>query len=138
MVQRRIDVARFECPTCGHWSTPPEAINAFPEQMENYEAIEAVIIPDPQTTEIFKETLEEQHEGNTFEITPIRKESAPVDDGFVLSPEVEPEAYVKVITVSRSYCKVGFQSHTDLAESDHIVLTCPNCDSQLYEVRWGR
>ena len=135
MVQRRIDIARFECPKCGHWSTPPEAVNAFPHQMETYEAIEATVIPDPQTTEIFKETLEEQHKGNEFEITAARKETAGKNE-LGLSVEVEPEAYVKVIKVARSYCHVGFQSHTNLEESNHIVLNCPNCETKLYEVRW--
>jgi hypothetical protein len=138
LVQRRIDIARFECGTCGHWSTPPEAINAFPEQMEDYSAIEATILPDPETTEIFKETLEEQHKGNAFAIHQKRKEGIPSEGELDLAPELEPESYIKVIKVNRSYCKVAVQSHTNLEESNHIVLACPNCDTTLYEVRWGK
>lgn len=131
---RRIDIASFECPDCGHCSTPPESINSIPDQMETYNTIDATHIPDKDTEDIFIQTLEQYHYGNDFIIHAQRKPTPELPP--LLVSEVEPSAYEKVIKVQRSYCNVKEQSSTILSESNHIVLSCPQCGAQLYEVSW--
>lgn len=130
----RIDIARFECPTCGHWSTPPEAINVIPHEMELYNIIDGSDVPDKDTENILVQTLNQYHYGNDFTINPILKTGAETPP--LLNPDVDPSAYEKVISVNRSYCEVQYQSSTILDESDHITLGCPQCHALLYEVRW--
>lgn len=137
MVKRRIDIARFECPTCGHWSTPPEAINAFPQQMEKYTELEAVQLPDSDADSALMNELNLNHYGNDFQIEAVRKADVAEQD-LILNPELAPESYTKVVKVERSYCEVAYQSDTFLDESNHIVLSCPQCHAQLYEVKWGK
>ena len=38
------------------------------------------------------------------------------------------------VVLERSYAKVTQQDATELSESKHIVLACPECDTLLYEV----
>lgn len=132
----RIDVASFECPTCGHKSTPPEEVNAFAHQMENYGAFDGVDVPDKTTENILLQTLNMEHYGNYFTIETVRK---PETIGELdLNPELAPDMYTKVITVERSYAEVTVQSDTMLEDSKHIVLSCPQCHAFLYEVRFSK
>ena len=132
----RIDVASFTCPTCGHVCTPPEEVNAFPHQMERYGEFDAVVIPDKTTENILLQTLDMEHYGNNFSITPVRK---PDTEGELnLNPELAPELYTKEITIERSYAEVTVQSDTYLEDSKHIVLSCPQCHAFLYEVRFSQ
>ena len=135
---RRIDVSHFECPGCGHLSTPPEEINTIPHQMETYEEIEAIHVPKPEDEQIFKQTLEQYHYGNDFDIQPIQKPDADkiIPEPLKLKPELAPKLFTKRIQVQRSYAEVKEQSSTLLEESDHIVLSCPQCHQTLYEVNW--
>jgi hypothetical protein len=51
---------------------------------------------------------------------------------------IRNEGGARVVRLSRSYANVQFQDKTELAESDHIILACPQCDEVLYEVKFGR
>jgi len=111
----RIDVASFTCPRCAHRSTAPEAINAFAQQMELYEkkAASSDMI-DSAAAVLRKQELEGIHPGNTVLI--------------------RREGNEDVTRFERSYAKITLQDKTELSESDHIVLACPQCDTVLYEV----
>lgn len=123
MNSSRVDIASITCSGCGHISTAPDAINGIPNQMENYGDIDGIHVPDKETEEILRQTLEEQHRGNVFNLLAVRatttRHSADIS-----------------INVVRSYCEVAYQSSTALEESSHIILSCPQCHAQLYEVKW--
>jgi predicted RNA-binding Zn-ribbon protein involved in translation (DUF1610 family) len=121
----RIDLAFFTCPTCGHRSTPPEAVNGFAQQMEVYEKKpipternpfgEIIALP-MDTAKVLqrKQQIEQKHRGNTATTT--------------------REGSEEVTRLARSYSKVAFQDATELTESRHVRLACPECDTVLYEV----
>lgn len=119
----RIDIAFFTCPTCGHRSTPPEAVNAFANQMEIIEKVPlkvekqgdldvAISVMDKAKT---KSDLEKKFKTNTVTI--------------------KTEGIEDVARLARSYCKVASQDKTELSESKHVTLACPNCDTLLYEAQ---
>lgn len=129
---RSIDVAWFECVRCGHRSTPPEAINAIPNQMEILEIYRGEIvevvdllapggkrqetrIPEIPNETAYKAQLEQKYQGNTIII--------------------RSEGIDKVVRFVRSYAKATHDK-TEIVESDEIVLSCPQCDEELYRVRW--
>jgi hypothetical protein len=125
---RSIDIAWFECLNCGHRSTPPAAVNAIPHQMEVIEVYRGRVVDDPlaeggKRAEIptianeaaHKAQLEQKYQGNTVII--------------------RNEGIDRVVRLARSYAKAEHDK-TELAESDHITLKCPQCDNILYDVRW--
>lgn len=48
---------------------------------------------------------------------------------------IKTEGIEDVVRLTRSYCKVASQDKTELAESKHVTLACPNCDTLLYEAQ---
>ena len=125
---RSIDIAKFTCPNCSHISTPPEAINAIPHQMEKYEVAIAndleEKLKDVKEQAKMIADLKKKHNGNDFSI-----------DCTMDNPDRKLKDK-KVIRVQRSYSKVALQSGTVLEESDHIILACPQCNTTLYEVKF--
>ncbi len=140
---RSIDIASFTCGKCGHRSTPPEAINAMPNQMDVYAMIE------PQ--EIIKESAAVGGVSSAPITVPLPPPIITLDvdsanqkaNRIKLDLEKKmPSNSISVITagngtrvvrIARSYAKATFDK-TVLEESDHIVLNCPNCNQLLYEV----
>lgn len=116
---RRIDIAFFTC-KCGHRSTPPEAINAFAGEMEVYEKIPVIKEKDGKV----KSAIDDDKR---------KKEVEGKCKGNSCHAKIEGEE--TVLRIARSYCKATHDK-TELAESDHIVLSCPNCDRVLYEVHY--
>lgn len=121
---RHIDIAVLECTKCGHRSTPPDAINALPHVMETYEVLPAEKLEN-ETTKLA--TLTSEHEGNMFSVETI----------YAIDPKDETKwiADKKIIKCTRSYAVAIFDK-TTLEDSNHITLSCPQCNALLYEVRW--
>lgn len=119
----RLDYAHFECPTCGHRSTPPEVVNAIPHQMETYEVWHPKDLPDSTAEQARLAQLKQKHKNNNFRIEN--------DIGHDGKPR-------KVVKVDRCYSKVAFQSHTNLEDSKNIVLACPQCNTELFRVMFSK
>lgn len=116
-MKHKIDIASFRC-ECGHRSTPPAEVNSICHEMDFYKVVE--VLPSkltPTDDQKIKSDVEKEFKGNTVRIV--------------------QEANRKVAKFNRSYCRVKQQSNADsLAESDHIVLGCPNCGRTLFEVKY--
>ena len=114
----RIDIAYFTCGNCGHRSTPPDAINAFGNEMEVYEKIPLKKENDKLVSALDKNKkksdVEKKFKGNKVEI--------------------KTEGSEDVVRIERSQAKVATQDATELTEAKHVVLSCPECDEILYEV----
>lgn len=128
----RIDLASFTCSNCGHRSTAPDAVNAFAGQMEERAAAElSPSLPRGETT-IDADTeskiadLKQRYKGNDF-VVETRMKPDPDD-------KTKSVIDKKIVRFVRSYANVKEQSGSALEDSDHIVLACPQCGAQLYEV----
>lgn len=146
----RIDVAWFSCPTCGHRSTPPDAINTIPHQMEVIAVVDPEVIAQDKAdkaslandstpvsvdvVEAIEVTSDDIQTAQTQAET-IKSDKEKKMTGNKVSIETTGDN-IKRVKVDRSYSKVALQSHTELTESKHIILACPQCNTQLYEVSW--
>lgn len=129
-MQRRIDVAWFECLECGHRCTAPEAINSIPHQMETFAVLPAKDLPKEAEQGRIAQ-LQARHRGNTFTIQ-TRSKIDPKDNTKTI-----PDT--KVIRVARSYAKTMHLPGAAVLEESHwIMLKCPQCDAVLYEVSWEK
>lgn len=122
---RSIDIAWFNC-KCGHRCTPPEAINSIAYQMELVEEI-------PPTKRMPNE------DGNNVDVNELDegKKKLDVEKAFKGNEAIiETVAnFVKVVKLKRSYA-IATHDKTELAESTHIILSCPECNEVLYEAQW--
>lgn len=124
---REINIAHFTCVRCGHRSTTPEAINAIAHQMDTYAVLPATGLPNQVAEQARIATLQAKHKGNAFTIETRSKPHPTIPSQQV--PDI------KTIRIARSYAKAEHDA-TELAESNHITLKCPQCDAVLYEVTW--